>query len=357
MGSGWAGVPCIIGPTARSACTRSIACWASRCCNTCIGRPKRHGPASRWRTCWKSCVRSRNLSCSTPRKVTRGQTGSPPCSPNRRCRSKPWPKRWAWSNCVLPRVGNTADRSQPVTKTRPYAFVLALPSKTPARHLHGRFPGRPHQTPSARDVLETGGLPAVRPPVGRSQTLCRDMPRSGAGTSLLIFFLFEESPQIDAADGGSGGIKTVAHLDLLAHLLDQSGRNVEGFWFPLDEHGNLILRMQVLAVGAMAIGPATRTFAFDKGAREHLAERTEAADEPAARFQLRVAGHFYLTLIIVSEQAQVKDYLRFAKMPQTNIPWERYCGLTTLRVCRLWVYGITGRVVANSSRQSRQVPS
>src|ERR1035437_9624612 len=131
MGSGWAGVPCIIGPTARSACTRSIACWASRCCNTCIGRPKRHGPASRWRTCWKSCVRSRNLSCSTPRKVTRGQTGSPPCSPNRRCRSKPWPKRWAWSNCVLPRVGNTADRSQPVTKTRPYAFVLALPSKLP----------------------------------------------------------------------------------------------------------------------------------------------------------------------------------------------------------------------------------
>src|ERR1035437_9314306 len=131
MGSGWGGVPCIIGPTARSACTRSIACWASRCCNTCIGRPKRHGPASRWRTCWKSCVRSRNLSCSTPRKVTRGQTGSPPCSPNRRCRSKPWPKRWAWSNCVLPRVGNTADRSQPVTKTRPYAFVLALPSKLP----------------------------------------------------------------------------------------------------------------------------------------------------------------------------------------------------------------------------------
>jgi hypothetical protein len=34
----------------------------------------------------------------------------------------------------------------------------------------------------------------------------------------LVLFLFEESPQIDAADGGSGGIKAMAHGNLLAHL-------------------------------------------------------------------------------------------------------------------------------------------
>ena len=49
--------------------------------------------------------------------------------------------------------------------------------------------------------------------------------------------------------------------------------------------------MQVLAVGAMAVGAVARAFAFDKGARQHLAERTKAADEPAASFKIRVAGH------------------------------------------------------------------
>ena len=50
-GSGWAGVPCTTGPTARSACTRSIACWASRYFNTCTARRRWHGPASRWSSC------------------------------------------------------------------------------------------------------------------------------------------------------------------------------------------------------------------------------------------------------------------------------------------------------------------
>ena len=72
----------------------------------------------------------------------------------------------------------------------------------------------------------------------------------------MVFLLFEESPQIDAADGSSGGIKTIAHVDLLADLLDQCGRHVEGFGLAIDQDGNLILRMQVLAVGAMAVGAA-----------------------------------------------------------------------------------------------------
>jgi hypothetical protein len=94
------------------------------------------------------------------------------------------------------------------------------------------------------------------------------------------------------ADGVGGGIKAAAQLNLLAHLLDQLGRNVEGFRFPLDEHGNLKLHLQVLAVGAMTVGPATSPLAFDEGAGQHLAESTKAADEPTARLKFRVAGHF-----------------------------------------------------------------
>ncbi len=51
------------------------------------------GRASPWRSCWRNCVRSRNSSCSTRHKATKGRTESPRCSPNRRCHSRPWPKR------------------------------------------------------------------------------------------------------------------------------------------------------------------------------------------------------------------------------------------------------------------------
>jgi hypothetical protein len=115
---------------------------------------------------------------------------------------------------------------------------------------------------------------------------------SGAGTILPALFVFEESPQIDAADGGSGGIKTAAHLNLLAHLRDQLGGDMEDLGLTADEDGNLKLRMEVLAVGAMAVGAAATAFAFDEGAGQHFAEGAEAADEPAAGFEFRIAGHF-----------------------------------------------------------------
>src|SRR5664280_2775200 len=131
MGSGWAGVPCTTGPTARSACTRFIACWASRCFNTYTARRRWHGPASRWNSYWRSCARSRNLFSFTRRKVTRDHTESPQCSPSKRCPNWPWPKRWGWNTSVLPRVGNTTTGSQPIPKTTTYTFVPALLSKLP----------------------------------------------------------------------------------------------------------------------------------------------------------------------------------------------------------------------------------
>ena len=106
-----------------------------------------------------------------------------------------------------------------------------------------------------------------------------------------MLFLFEESPQIDVADGSSGGIKTVAHGNLLADLLDYSGRNVKDLRLAIDEDGDLVLHMKILAVGAMTVGAATSTLAFDERTGEHLAERSEAADESGTSCEIGVGGH------------------------------------------------------------------
>ena len=51
--------------------------------------------------------------------------------------------------------------------------------------------------------------------------------------------------------------------------------------------------MQILTVGAMAVGAATGAFALDEGAGEHLTEGTEAADESATQFEIGIAGHLF----------------------------------------------------------------
>ena len=64
--------------------------------------------------------------------------------------------------------------------------------------------------------------------------------------------------------------------------------------------------MQVVAVGAMTVGPAASALAFDKRAGQHFAESTEAADELAAELQVGFARRLHMTLIIVSERNEVK---------------------------------------------------
>jgi hypothetical protein len=64
--------------------------------------------------------------------------------------------------------------------------------------------------------------------------------------------------------------------------------------------------VEALAVGAMTVGPAAGPLAFDKRAGQHFAQRAEAADESAAKFQVRFAGRFHMTLMIVSETPKVK---------------------------------------------------
>ncbi|MGA7924430.1 MAG: hypothetical protein WCA20_00365 [Candidatus Sulfotelmatobacter sp.] len=89
--------------------------------------------------------------------------------------------------------------------------------------------------------------------------------------------------EVDAADGRGGGIKAMAHVDFLAHLLHEF---LERFGLAVNQYGGLILRVQVFAVGAMTGGFAAGTLAFDKRAGQHFAESPEAADEFAAQFQV-----------------------------------------------------------------------
>src|SRR6266851_7874405 len=173
-----------------------------------------------------------------------------------------------------------------------------------------RHPIRRRQTPSSMSAEETPFPRAGRPPTQRSQTPCRDKPRSGAGSSLAVFLFFEKPLQVDAADGSGGGIKASAHLDFFAHLLSQFSRNVESFRLAVHEHGDLVLRVKALAVGATTVGPAASAFAFDKRAGQHFAERTEAADEFTAEFQVGIAWRPHMTLIIVSERSKVKHQRR-----------------------------------------------
>jgi len=107
---------------------------------------------------------------------------------------------------------------------------------------------------------------------------------------LALFLFFEKPLEIYAADSRGGGIKASAHLDFFAHLIHLLRRNVESFRLAVNQYRDLILRVQVFAVGTMTVGPAAGTFAFDKRAGQHFAEITEAADEFAAQFQVGFDG-------------------------------------------------------------------
>ena len=97
---------------------------------------------------------------------------------------------------------------------------------------------------------------------------------------------------MDAADGCGGVIKAAAHIGFLSHLLHEFGRDIESFRFAVHQHGELVLGMEDLAIGAMTVRPATGAFPFNKGTGQHFAQSAEAADEPAAPYEVRVRGVF-----------------------------------------------------------------
>ena len=68
---------------------------------------------------------------------------------------------------------------------------------------------------------------------------------------------------------------------------------MESLWLAVDQNGNLILGMQVLAVRATTIGPPTGSFAFYYGARQHFAKLPETAYEPTTQLEVgvRISSH------------------------------------------------------------------
>jgi hypothetical protein len=80
-------------------------------------------------------------------------------------------------------------------------------------------------------------------------------------------------------------------VDPTPHLLGLAGRDVRGFQFPLRQDRELILSVQVLPVGAVALGLATGAPALDKRTGKHLAPSAQTADETTAQLQFRIAGH------------------------------------------------------------------
>src|ERR1017187_271254 len=179
---------------------------------------------------------------------------------------------------------------------------MAAPKKTASNTLFQECTG--NWRPSGRALTRSE----------KSNTLSRYVSNWWRDT-LRFVLLLEKTSQVDAADGPDGSIETVPHLDFFSYLLSQFGGDVESFRLAVNQHGYLVLGMEVNAVGAMAGGAATGALAFDKRSGQHFTQRTETADEFAAQLQVRVAGRSHMTLIIVSETARVKPLLRFARMP------------------------------------------
>src|ERR1039457_5311978 len=103
--------------------------------------------------------------------------------------------------------------------------------------------------------------------------------------------------------------------------------------------------MQILAVGAMAVGPTTGALALDERAREHVAEGTEAANEPAAGSEIGFVRHF-LSDSNNSVRIRVSQALfEICKNVPNRRRWGRRCKLTADSACRRGVYGITARPV------------
>ena len=106
--------------------------------------------------------------------------------------------------------------------------------------------------------------------------------------------------------------KAFAHFHLEAHFLDQIGGQMKCLRLALEHTREEKLAMEPFAIGAAAVGLAALTAAFDKRTGQHLAQRAQSTNEPAAQVEFGAGWH--LPLIILSELAGVKPLRRFAEM-------------------------------------------
>src|SRR3989454_1615007 len=111
----------------------------------------------------------------------------------------------------------------------------------------------------------------------------------------------------------TGGLfKALAPFHLGAHLVGQFYGQMKCLRLALPQNRQEKLAMELLAVGASAVGLAAFAAAFDERAGKHLAQRAQSANQPATQGEIGVVG--YLTLIIVSELGEVKLLREFARM-------------------------------------------
>jgi len=100
-------------------------------------------------------------------------------------------------------------------------------------------------------------------------------------------------------DLAGGRFKASAHFHLEAHFFYQIGGQMKGLRLALEHHREEKLAMEQFAIGAAAVGLTALTATFDKRTGQHLPQRAQSTNQPAAEVKFRVGRH--LTLIIVSE--------------------------------------------------------
>src|SRR2546423_6271389 len=108
----------------------------------------------------------------------------------------------------------------------------------------------------SREWVDISGRRQGPPAVGKNRTPYRDRPLNGADSigARLLFLAAQETPQVDVRNGLGCLLKALPHLHPAADLLDPVGGNMNGFGLALEQHGELGLGVEVLALSAAAIG-------------------------------------------------------------------------------------------------------
>src|SRR2546428_10412392 len=97
----------------------------------------------------------------------------------------------------------------------------------------------------------------------------------------------------------TGGLfKALAHFHLGAHLVGQFYGQMKCLRLALPQNRQEKLAMELLAVGASAVGLAALAAAFDERGGKHLAPRAQTANQPAPPGE--IWGLWPLTLLIMS---------------------------------------------------------
>ena len=102
-----------------------------------------------------------------------------------------------------------------------------------------------------------------------SQTSSWCRPKLGGACPLSLWLglpALQQAAQIDSTNGIAGLLKTLMEFDPAADLLDQLGENMKGPRYSLEYNRQQKLNREMLrlALGTMAVGPATLVPPFDK---------------------------------------------------------------------------------------------